>query len=108
MLKNLEAYFESMAGKTIDATASRKLLKIDGSKYLHCEEVSERLKFLQTFAANSSFEITKVHLKVVYDLLAGSPVKGDLEEFLKWCKNACENITDRIVDLNEVGEFFSE
>ena len=63
---------------------------------------------MKTFAANSSFEITKVHLKVVYDLLAGSPVKGDLEEFLKWCKNACENLTDRIVDLNEVGEFFSE
>ena len=63
---------------------------------------------MQTFAANSSFEITKVHLKVVYDLLASSPIKGDLEEFLKWCKNSCENITDRIVDLNEVGEFFSE
>lgn len=80
----------------------------EGSKYSHYEEVDERLKFLQAFAANSSFEVTKVHLKVVYDLLAGSPVKGDLEEFLKWCKNACENLTDHIVDLNEVGEFFSE
>lgn len=49
-----------------------------------------------------------MQLKVIYDLLAGSPVDGDLEELLKWCKNACENLTDRIVDLNEVGEFFSE
>lgn len=49
-----------------------------------------------------------MQLKVIYDLLAGSPVSGDLEELLKWCKNACENLTDRIVDLNEVGEFFSE
>ena len=49
-----------------------------------------------------------MHLKVIYELLVGSPIKGDLEEFLKWCKNACENLTDRIVDLNEVGEFFSE
>ena len=49
-----------------------------------------------------------MQLKVVYDLLAASPVKGDLEEFLKWCKQACENHTDRIVDLKEVGEFFSD
>ena len=49
-----------------------------------------------------------MQLKVIYDLLAGSPVSGDLDELLKWCKSACENLTDRIVDLNEVGEFFSE
>ena len=70
--------------------------------------MSERLSFLQLFAANSGVEISKVELKVIYDLLASSPVKSDLEEFFKWCKSACENLTDRVVDLNEVGEFFSE
>jgi len=108
VFRNLTAYFESLAGKTINPKVSRKKLVVEGSKYLHCEEVEERLNFLKTFAANSSFEVTKVHLKIIYDLLSGSPVKGDLEEFLKWCKNACENLSDRIVDLNEVGEFFSE
>lgn len=108
IVRNLVAYFESVQGKTIDAKVPRKQLKLENAKYLHCEEVDERLKFLQTFAANSSFEVAKQHLKVVYDLLSNSPVKSDLEEFLKWCKSACENPTDRIVDLNEVGEFFSE
>ena len=108
ILRNLAAYFESIKNQAIEAGTSRKQIKIAYSKYMHFEEVDERLKFLQTFAANSSFEITKVHLKSVYELLSGSPVKSDLEEFLKWCKNACENITDRIVDLNEVGEFFTE
>ena len=77
-------------------------------KYSHHDEVDERLKFLQTYAANSSFELPKQELKVIYDLLGSSPVKGDLEELLKWCKSACENVTDRIVDLNAIGEFFAE
>ena len=77
-------------------------------KYSHHEEVSERLSFLQLFAANSGVEISKVELKVIYDLLASSPVRSDLEEFFQWCKSACENLSDRVVDLNEVGEFFSE
>ena len=45
---------------------------------------------------------------MIYNLLAGSPIASDLDEFLKWCKGACQNYDDRIVDLNEVGEFFSE
>jgi len=74
VVRNLAAYFGSVQGQNIDASVARKQLKLANSKYLHSEEVDERLKFLQTFAANSSFEITKKHLKVVYDLLSNSPV----------------------------------
>ena len=100
ILQNLASYFASFEGQNIDNTQSRKQLKIASTKYTHYEEVDERLKFLQTFAANSSFEVTKVQLKIIYQQLAESPVQGDLEEFLKWCKKACQNLTDRIVDLN--------
>lgn len=85
-----------------------KELKIANNKYTHKSELEERLNFIRTYAANSSFELTKKHLKVIYDLLAGSPVKSDLEQMMLWCKSACENITDRVVNLNEIGEFFSE
>jgi hypothetical protein len=37
-------------------------------------------------------------------------VPSDYEEFLTWCKLACEQSTSvsQILDLNEVGEFFTE
>lgn len=107
-MKNLESYFSSIEGKEIDATKGRQELFLKSKKYSHHDEVDERLRFLHTFAANSSFEFSKVELKVIYDLLGSSRVPGDLNELLKWCKNACENITDHIVDLNAIGEFFSE
>lgn len=108
ILKNLAAYFGEICGKKIDAGVDRTELHLVSEKYSHHAEVDERLKFLQTYAANSSFEFSKVELKVIYDLLASSPVKGDLEELLKWCKSACEKVTDKIVDLNAIGEFFAE
>ena len=46
------------------------------------------------YAANSSFELSKKHLKVIYDCMAGSPVQNDVDQFLKWCKGACENLSD--------------
>ena len=35
---------------------------------------------------------------------------SDQEEFLTWCKGSCESSspTTTILDLNEVGEFFTE
>ena len=96
-----------MAGKLTGAP--RTELKIFSAKYSHHEELDERLKFVQMVAANSSFELTRVHLKVIFDQLASSPVSGDIDEFLKWCKAACEsNLTQSVVDLNEFGEFFSK
>ena len=63
---------------------------------------------MQMYASNSSFEFTKVHLKIIYDLLLKSPCSGDLDQFLGWCKDACDNLTNKVFDLNEVGQFFSE
>jgi len=47
----------------------------------------------------------------VYDLLViNSKIPTDSEEFLIWCKASCEQstATSQILDLNEVGEFFTE
>ena len=59
---------------------------------------------------NSSFKISKAQLKVIYDLLTDSPVKSDYHEFLEWCKTACkaQTVLTAVLDLQEVGEFFSE
>ena len=64
---------------------------------------------MQMVAANSSFVLSKVHLKVIFEILASSPVQSDMDEFLKWCKTACENnMTEQVVNLNDFGEFFSQ
>ena len=76
----------------------------------HADEISERLQFLNYYASVSNFIISKVQLKVIYDLLSQSPIKSDLVEFLTWCKQACEssNNAKTILNLEEVGEFYSE
>ena len=59
----------------------------------------------------SDFKISKVELNVIYDLLvAKSKITSDYEEFLIWCKKSCEASSSQvtILDLNEVGEFFTE
>mmetsp|Transcript_40518 Transcript_40518/g.29169 ORF Transcript_40518/g.29169 Transcript_40518/m.29169 type:complete len:95 (-) Transcript_40518:6823-7107(-) len=73
-------------------------------------QIDERLAFLKYFAAVSEFQVNKVHLKVIYDLFYTSPLQSDFGRFLVWCKNACESqsSTSTILDLNEVGSFFTE
>ena len=43
-------------------------------------------------------------------MITNSNISSDQEEFLTWCKTACEQSTSgmQILDLNEVGAFFSE
>ncbi len=79
-------------------------------KYSHQDEINERLSFLQEFAVNSDFKISKAQLKVIYDLLTQSPVKSDFTEFLTWCNGACQAQTaiTTVLDLEEAGDFFSE
>ena len=59
---------------------------------------------------NSDFKISKAQLKVIYDLLTQSPIKCDYTVFLMWCSTACKAQTAlvSVLDLDEVGEFFSE
>ena len=59
---------------------------------------------------NSDFKISKAQLKVIYDLLTQSPIQSDFNEFLTWCSTACKAQTavTSVLDLEEVGEFFSE
>jgi hypothetical protein len=60
---------------------------------------------------SSDFCITKKELGVIYDLLVTkSCIESDQQEFLTWCKSSCESQTAKaaILDLGEVGEFFTE
>lgn len=115
LLANLEAYCATVASKVgqsaeLAREQDRSKLFVLGPKHSHQEEVNERLSFLQEFAVNSDFKISKAQLKVIYDLLTKSPVKSDFSEFLVWCNTACsaQTATTSVLDLEEVGEFFSE
>lgn len=117
LLDNLTDYCQQVnrklasAGTTVD-TSDRKKLYLVNPKYSHHEEVNERLQFIQYLAQVSiDYQISKAELNILYQLLVtDSNIPSDQEEFLTWCKNSCELSTaaNQILDLNEVGEFFSE
>jgi len=111
LLDNLAAYNKTVAGKVSQnqalAQTEREKIFIVSQKHSHHQEIEERLQFLNFYASNSDFKNSKVQLKVIYDLLSQSPIPSDTTEFLSWCKKACES-SKQILDLNEVGEFFSE
>ena len=98
------------ADASLAKTDRNKLYFYPKKSASHAEESSERLQFLNYYASVSSFIISKVQLKVIYDLLSKSSIKSDLTEFLIWCKQACESSTNTktILNLEEVGEFYSE
>ena len=83
-----------------------------GSLYSHDAEIAERLDFVKFIAlVASDYCISKKELGVIYDLLVTkSCVESDEQEFLTWCKSSCESQTTKsaILDLGEVGEFFTE
>lgn len=61
------------------------------------------------FASECDYQFNKEKLRVIYDSLTmHSPVTQDQTEFLNWCKQACQVADSPVLDLNEVGEFFSE
>jgi hypothetical protein len=79
--------------------------------YSHSEEVAERMAFFKFFAKNCDFHFRQVQLRVIYDSLSvRSPFAEDAATFLKWCKTACQesDANHTILDLNEVGELFSD
>jgi hypothetical protein len=90
----------------------RKKLFLVNHKYSHHDEIDERLSFIKYVSSfSNSFKITKNELNTIYDLLVKrSRVPSDQEEFLTWCKSLCESssISNSVLDLNEVGEFFTE
>jgi hypothetical protein len=55
--------------------------------------------------------VSKADLETLYDhLVITSGIPSDQDELLTWCKTSCEESTaaNPILDLNQVGEFFSE
>ena len=114
LLGNLDAYSKAAAQKVTQDPSKlnndRTKMFLLSPKYSHQEELNERLSFLQEFAVNSDFQISKAQLSVIYDLLSQSPIQSDFSEFLNWCNTACKAQTaaSTVLDLEEVGEFFSE
>lgn len=109
-LSNLGAYCRDVAQKVqrepgLLQEQDRSKMYILSAKQSHQDEISSRLSFLQEFAVNSDYQISKAQLRVIYDLLSQSPIKSDFTGFYKWCNTACQAY---VLDLEEVGEFFSE
>jgi hypothetical protein len=80
-------------------------------KYSHHEEIDERLSFIKYLASVSQYQVSKADLEAFYDhLVINSVIPSDQDELLTWCKSSCEESTaaNPILDLNEVGEFFSD
>ncbi len=80
-------------------------------KYSHHEEIDERLSFIKYLASVSRYQVSKADLEAFYDhLVINSVISSDQDELLTWCKSSCEESTaaNPILDLNEVGEFFSD
>lgn len=61
-------------------------------------------------ASKCDFNISKAHLKVIYDLLTQSPVESDYEYFMHWCNLATKSKTasQSVLSLDEVGDFFAD
>jgi hypothetical protein len=114
-LANLTAYCQAAAQRitaepTLGQERDRTKMFLLNPKHSHQDEIAERLTFLQEFAVNSDFKISKAQLKVIYDLLTESPIQSDFSELLTWCSNACklQTVLVSVLDMEEVGEFFSE
>lgn len=112
VLNNLKHYCGLANAKIVTIpNENRKKLFIVNTKYSHQDEIDERLQFIKYLAQISDYTISKVELGVIYDLLVlHSKVPSDQEEFLNWCKSSCEQSSPltTILDLNEVGEFFTQ
>ena len=78
LLGNLDAYSKAAAQKVTQDPSKlnndRTKMFLLSPKYSHQEELNERLSFLQEFAVNSDFQISKAQLSVIYDLLSQSPI----------------------------------
>jgi len=91
---------------------NRKKLYFIHQKFSHQEEIDQRLQFIKYIAGLTiQCKITKQELDQIYFLMVtDSQIPGDKDEFLVWCKGLCESssYSSSILDLNEVGEFFTE
>lgn len=110
-LRDYSAQVNTLLTKSHDQELRKKLFVVN-QKYSHQEEIDERLTFLRYISQISTdYSISKLELEVLYELLVkDSKIHSDQDEFLTWCKSSCEQSTStiQILDLNEVGEFFTE
>jgi hypothetical protein len=60
---------------------------------------------------STEFQISQTELDFIYSLMGKKVVfDSDPDLFLKWCKNTCDKQTSTniMLDLEEVGKFFSK
>jgi hypothetical protein len=115
LLDDLGHYCSQVAEHLKDQTGGkvdRRKLHVKGGPYSHHAEIDERLQFIKFIAqVSEDYCISKKELGVIYDLLVTkSCVDSDQQEFLTWCKSSCDQQSTKhaILDLGEVGEFFTE
>jgi hypothetical protein len=94
LLGNLSAYFTAITAKCKDnasfaSITDRTLINIVSPRFNHQIECEERLQFITEIVSAATFSISKVQLKVIYDLLSSSPIASDQKYFLEWCRKAC-------------------
>ena len=59
---------KSLVNESVDVS-QRKKLNLVNPKYSHHEEVDERISFLKYLASVSQYEVSKVDLEALYNLL---------------------------------------
>jgi hypothetical protein len=94
LLGNLSAYFKTISVKCKEnpsflTITDRTLINIVSTRFNHQIECEERLQFVTEIVSAATFSISKVQLKVIYDLLSSSPIASDQKYFLEWCRKAC-------------------
>lgn len=89
------------------AITDRTMMNILSTRFNHQIELEERLQFLTLIVSVAPFSISKVQLKVIYDLLSSSPIASDQKYFLEWCRKACQKGSSTL-DMVETGVFLSE
>jgi hypothetical protein len=112
LITNLTDYQSQVTAKSVLQSTDRKKIFAVNPKYSHHDEINERLQFLQYLAqVHVDYQISISELEALYKLLVTkTPIASDQEQFLLWCKQSCELSTtaNQILDLNDVGSFFSE
>lgn len=80
-------------------------------KFMHNDQLSERLEFIKYIGINSSVRINKEQLSFIWEeLVVKSPMQNDHEMFYMWLRDVCDihATYNCIIELDELIEFFRE
>ena len=90
LLNNLGDYFTTaksvIESEKLQIPDNRSKMFFVNKKYSHHEEVSERLGFLEFYAAETNLKIRSEELKLIYGLFSQSLIPSDIVMFYAWIK----------------------